>query len=454
MDFSWIRRPSTIPATSNRRGVRRAGRRRTVRFRAALTRLEDRTLMTTNRWTGTGDWSNVADWSLHHVPTSTENVFISNGSTVTHSTGSDTIKSLLSGSTATVVLSGGTITDPNTFDVPGTFELQGGTLREATVTSDTTIIGSNQSNYVTLNAITLQGILDMRTNSCQAFVSGGLTLSGGKVFLGNVSDIGSQQTYGQLYCTGAAETIDGVSGHPGTITLGLSNSNGLSASGLTGPLTLGANLTINGTAGGINTGTQAFDNKGTITADPTVLGTAAGTITLNGTNWTNDGTIQALQGDSLTLNGTASSSPATHAWTNDASHTVAISGGGTLTLESSNPATTADNTAWLNQGTITSNGSTVDLGGAGWLFHHRGPGHLQPHRRDGQPDRHVEQRRDHAGAEQQDGFLERDGRDGQWRDDQGDGGQRPRGHRRRRQPDRGDAGRQRRQRQPAGHADL
>ena len=168
MVFSWIRRLSTIPATSHRRGVRRAGRTRTVRFRATLTLLEDRTLMATNTWTGTGDWSTTAHWSLGHVPTSTEDVFISNGGTVTHSTGSDTIKSLLTGSTATVVLSGGTITDPNTLDVPGTFTLQGGTLSGATVTSDTTITGTSSTG--TLNAITLQGILDLRTNTSFAFV--------------------------------------------------------------------------------------------------------------------------------------------------------------------------------------------------------------------------------------------------------------------------------------------
>src|SRR5262249_22710052 len=152
----------------------------------------DRTLMATNTWTGTGDWGNTAHWSLGHVPTSTEDVFISNGGTVTHSMGSDTIKSLLSGSTATVVLSGGTVTDPSTFDLPGTFTLQGGTLSAATVTSDTTITGTGSGG--TLNAVTLHGILDLRTNSSVASVSGGLTLSDGKVFLGNAAG----STFGEL----------------------------------------------------------------------------------------------------------------------------------------------------------------------------------------------------------------------------------------------------------------
>jgi hypothetical protein len=322
-----------------------------------LTVLEGRTLLTTNIWSGTGNWDSVGNWSQHRLPTATDDVFISAGSSVTHSAGSDTIHSLSADKTAALILSGGSITDPNSFDMPGSFTLEGGTLSGATVTSDTTITGT--SSVGTLNAITLQGTLDLRTNSSSAVFSGGLTLSGGTAFLGNAAGT----TFGELLPTGAAETIDGAIGHPGTITFGLSSSNSLFNGGLTGPLTLGANLTIHGTAGQIYMSNEAFDNKGTITADPKVLGTAAGTISLSGTNWTNDGTIQAQNGDNLALTGTASASPATHAWTNDAGHTIAVTGGGTLTLASESAATTADSTAWLNLGTISSNASTVDLGG-------------------------------------------------------------------------------------------
>ncbi len=356
MITSLIQRLSSGYQTSTRRDRRRARNTHTRRFSASLIALEDRTLLSTNIWTGTGNWDTTANWSLGHLPKPTEDVFISAGSSLTHSTGSDSIHSLLADKTAALVLSGGSITDPGSFDMPGAFTLQGGTLSGATVTSDTTITGTSSPG--TLNGITLQGTLDLRTNSSQAFISGGLTLSGGKAFLGNAAGT----TYGDLYLIGAAETIDGASGHPGTITFGLSASNGLINDGITGVLTLGANLTVNGTAGQINLSTEPFDNKGTITADPKVLSTAAGTITLGGTNWTNDGTIQAQNGDSLTLNGTAVASPATHAWTNDAGHTIMVTGGGTLTLQSS-AATTADNTGWLNLGTLSSNASTVDLGG-------------------------------------------------------------------------------------------
>ena len=121
---------------------------------------------------------------------------------------------------------------------------------------------------------------------------------------------------------------------------------------------------------------QAFDNKGTITADPTILGTAAGTINVHGTNWTNDGTIQAQNGDSLILGGTAASSPATHAWTNDAGHTISITGGGTLILD-------LHRRHHGRQHRLAQPGydhqQRLDRG-PGRLLHLRGPGHLQPHR--------------------------------------------------------------------------
>jgi hypothetical protein len=50
----------------------------------------------------------------------------------------------------------------------------------------------------------------------------------------------------------------------------------------------------------------AFDNRATIIADPTALGLGqpAGTITLNGTGWSNDGSIAAEHGGTIVLQGT------------------------------------------------------------------------------------------------------------------------------------------------------
>src|ERR1700730_8258262 len=70
--------------------------------RLFLETLEDRLLPSTINWTGaaTGDWGIVANWTdsanVHRLPTSADDVFISTGNSVTHSTGTDNIHSLLS----------------------------------------------------------------------------------------------------------------------------------------------------------------------------------------------------------------------------------------------------------------------------------------------------------------------------------------------------------------------
>ena len=235
----------------------------------------------------------------------------------------------------------------------GSWNLVGGTVNGGTVkaTAGNALVVTGDVGG-SLVGVTLDGSggnaspLDMQTYTSYIDVSGGLTLSGATLFLGNAAGT----TYGELYLIGAAETIDGASGHPGTITLGLSGFNGLGAAGgLTGTLTLGANLTIDGTAGGINSGSQAFDNKGTITADPKVLGTAAGTLTLNGTKWTNAGTIQVQHGDTIVAKGTISNFSA-NTLTGGTWKVLASS---TLQLDTNNPSNN-----------LNSNAATLVLDGA------------------------------------------------------------------------------------------
>jgi len=320
-----------------------------------LERLEDRVLPVTINWTGlaSGDWAAAANWTdtsgVHRLPISTDDVFIGGGNTVTHSTGSDTIHSLLSN--GALVLSGGALTDTTTLEATSTFTLSGGTLNQATVAADTTITGTGSGG--SLGAVTLQGILDLRTNNgASVSVSGGLTLDGATVQLGHPDG----STYGRINFSGAAQALDGTTAHPGTILMGSNINNGLVVGG---PLTLGSHLMISGTAGFI-AASNAFDNQATITADPTILGTAAGTFTLSGANWVNHGTIQAGHGDSLTLSGQSSASAP--GWTNAAGQTISISGAGSLTLGAGGPAD-ADGTTWLNQGTLAVSTSTVNLGG-------------------------------------------------------------------------------------------
>jgi hypothetical protein len=136
-------------------------------------------------------------------------------------------------------------------------------------------------------------------------------------------------------------------------------------------LTIGANMVVHGKNGQINSGGQPFANQGKVSAD-----VAGGTITLTGTNWSNSGTIQASNGGSLTLQGTASTSGTLSIGN---SSTVTVTGSltqtaGTLTLASGSNLTTA--TALVLQGgtlsglgTITGNvsntGGNVIVGDSG-----------------------------------------------------------------------------------------
>ena len=85
-----------------------------------------------------------------------------------------------------------------------------------------------------------------------------------------------------------------------------------------------------------------FTNQGTINAD-----TAGGTLTLDGNNWTNSGTIQGSNGGSLILTTTVATAPA---WTSGTA--LSISGGGALTLNGNN---------WTSAG-VTMTNATLNLG--------------------------------------------------------------------------------------------
>jgi hypothetical protein len=337
-----------------------------------LEALEDRLAPAMVLWTGgSADWSVAADWtdqgdSSHHVPGATDDAVINTAVSVTHmSTGTDTIKSLTLGaadiasnfslSAGTLDLSGGTVQNLGN----GTFTLSGGTLANAKVSAATTITGTSLGGI--FSAVTLAGILDLRSMGGSVGVQNGLTLAGGTVQLGNAA---GTTTGGLSFVGGVDQTVDGASAaSPGTILFGFNRNNNLFNDQF-GTVTFGKNLTIEGTAGYIgftdNGGGSPFDIQGTLLADPMILNTKAGNIILDGVNWTNHGTIEAQNGDRLVLEGSATGTGP--AWTNTAGKTISISGGGSLTLLGS--GTPFNGLTWQNQGNITETGSTVDLGGA------------------------------------------------------------------------------------------
>jgi hypothetical protein len=283
----------------------RTGRRAAAaRFaRCTLQRLEDRVNPVTNSWTGGfGLWSVPGNWSLGHVPTSAEDVAIDGSVNATHDTGTDTVLNVTLTNGATLTLAGGSLTD-TTLDAPASANnhvtLQGGILAGGTVSAATTISGTTTGG--TLSGVTLNGTLDLTAvDGTKATVTNGLTL-GGTVLLGS----GTTGTYGQLSFDGT-QTLGGT----GTVLLGPGFFNYLQAGPTAGTvLTIGPNIVVRGSNGTIGYSASfagasnvRFINQGTIEG-----GGGFNTLTLNGTNWSNTGTVRAA-GGTVTTAGTWSNS--------------------------------------------------------------------------------------------------------------------------------------------------
>jgi hypothetical protein len=220
---------------------------------------------------------------------------------VTHSGGTINLTGVLTNTGGT------TLTLNNT---TGSWNLAGGGLTGGTLkaTAGNALVGTSTTG--TLTGVTLDGTgagnsvspLDFQSVGGQIYVQGGLTLKGSTLQLGNAAGT----TSGFLVFINGPQTVDGASAaSPGTIVFGLSSSNALyDHLGSAGTLTLGSHLTVTGTTGQVYAGGNAFDNQGLISADPSKLGTVAGTITLTGTGWTNHGTIQALGGSTVVAGST------------------------------------------------------------------------------------------------------------------------------------------------------
>jgi RHS repeat-associated protein len=165
-------------------------------------------------------------------------------------------------------------------------------------------------------------------------------------------------------------------------------------------LTIGPQITVRGSSGSVNGGTLL--NQGTISANGSGGGTG-GTIAINPNAFTNDGTLQASNGETLNVNGlmgnlgsaslsgsgTSLSLAGTkyvvdQGLTATAGETVTLSGAWSNAAGSAITATGATLNLggywdgygrWTNAGTITATNSTVNLGG---LFPLAGLGTFNP----------------------------------------------------------------------------
>ena len=244
---------------------------------------------------GSGDWNTAANWSTGALPGTNDDVLIGSGAsiTVTHSSGTHTVKSLTS--QQAFQLTGGSLTVSNTVQVNNAFTLAGGTLVQATV-----LQGTNNASFTvnngTLDGVTVNGSLDVGNSVYGAglTVLDGLTLNG-TMLVGNPTN----SAYGYVNFNGT-QTLGGS----GTVVFGNQpsyNSLRLTTGGTM--LTLGSGITVRGQNGWIGYdpnfgGPQNVSviNQGIIASD------SGGTITVNAQPLVNSGTVAMSNGGSLNLN--------------------------------------------------------------------------------------------------------------------------------------------------------
>jgi len=259
--------------------------------------LEVRRLLTINNWIGgSGDWDAVTHWSLGHVPTATEDAVLPVGNyTVTHSQNvTDSVNSVTAAVPLTI--SAGSLQVVSTFQADSSLSLTGGTLKDATVNIGAGASAAFHPTFGILDGITVNGNWKL-TDGNGLTVSRGLTLNG-------TLNLGDDSSFGALYFFGN-QTLGGT----GSVVFG-GYHNGSSYSGLyaysTGEtLTIDNGVTVRGKLGivGTNYPTQGVSlsnviNHGTIQAD-----VAGGTITINCLTSANSGTLKALSGATLAVNG-------------------------------------------------------------------------------------------------------------------------------------------------------
>ena len=124
-----------------------------------------------------------------------------------------------------------------------------------------------------------------------AYVTGGLTLNGA-VNLGNSSG----SVYGDLYFENGPQTLSGT----GTVTFGTSTVNHLEAYGpnTAATLTIASGIIVQGGSGTVG----GYYSADSLVNDGTITSASGQTLTIQGSNWVNNGTITA-HGATVNLGG-------------------------------------------------------------------------------------------------------------------------------------------------------
>jgi hypothetical protein len=271
-----------------------------------------------------GFWEDGSNWSTGAVPGPTDDIFIDlipGDVTIFHGRGTRVIKRLVMGERVRITGA--------TWQISETMELrQSLTLNDSTIKGGT-IKQSDEGKLlfdggVTLDAVNVEGDLELTGTRGNALIRNGLTLKG-SVLLNR----GGSITFAGDQIFNNSQIVFGDSGQlfiqPGTT------------------LTLGPAMVVRGKSGGIREsafGTVKLINQGLILADGAG---PSGPLTLILTQFENMGTVECKNGGSITI------------FQGDSRNTGQINAtsGARLTL----------NGTWHNLGTISANEATVNLGG-------------------------------------------------------------------------------------------
>jgi hypothetical protein len=177
----------------------------------------------------------------------------------------------------------------------GSWLLDGGTINGGTITTLDTVLGTTSASSTLNGPLTLVGTLDENNDASVTIVAdsmgNGLTLVPGLVeTLVETTSIASLNFSGTQTLAGTGEVL---------FNGGNNHNNQLNVEGSGSVLTIGPNITIEGLTATLNAGSGSIVNEGTISAN-----TSGGTLTLDGAA-TNDGTMEAANGGTLTIQSNA-----------------------------------------------------------------------------------------------------------------------------------------------------
>ena len=256
----------------------------------------------------------------------------------------------------------GTLTNDGAITVDGTSTMSpGGTIVGGTITTQT---GAGVGN-VTLDGVTVDGNWEVVSDNSVSVLDG-LTING-TLTLGDSSTIG-YLNFSDSQTLGGTGTVVFASATYRTPYYGYTYYNGLFVTTAGDTLTVGPGVTVRGDLGAIGYASYegsaggSIVNEGTIQAD-----VSGGTITIDGTGNQNTGSLNALNGATLSLQGSnwqdsgvnyadATSAFSLAASFSNSGNTLALTGPGTF----SSSGTIQGGTISVAAGTLLSDSGTLD----------------------------------------------------------------------------------------------